>query len=169
MNHTQKVMKLFLKLMLKVIHTGNAFHSPDGDTTDVLTACCNLSLLHCRLITSYEALDNTVWSCRRIWGFVTSWSAAQTWLRRKKCSKRHSHKAECEGGRRKGERLWLLDLFLWLHHVVVKGSKGDNCFFFFFIHSLDGQKTSVRLPDNHRLKPETRNEGWGKVCGTLPV
>lgn len=66
MTHAQEVMKLSLKLMLKVTHTGNAFNSPDGDTTDVLTACCNLSLLHCRLITSYEATDNTVWSCRRI-------------------------------------------------------------------------------------------------------
>lgn len=83
MYHTQEVMKLFLKLMLKVIHAGNAFHSPDGDTTDVLTACVlifrcftvGLSLhmnLRTTLCEAAEGYAEGVW--------VTSWSAAQTWL-----------------------------------------------------------------------------------------
>lgn len=34
-----------------------------------------------------------------------------------------------EGGRQDRERLRLLDLFLWLHHVALQASKGDSCFF----------------------------------------
>lgn len=78
--------------------------------------------------------------------------------------KKRLRKAESWNGRRERDGLWLLDLFLWLHHVVVKGSKGDS-FFFFFIQSLDRQKTPVRLPDNRHLKqrekgrPEVKYDG----------
>lgn len=47
----------------------------------------------------------------------------------------------------------------------MKGSKGDG-FFFFFIQSLDRQKTPVKLPDNPHLKqrhkkrrPEVKYDG----------
>ena len=38
--------------------------------------------------------------------------------------------------------------------MVGEGSKGDSLFF--IIHSLDRQKTPVKLPDNHRLKREKK-------------
>lgn len=41
---------------------------------------------------------------------------------KKRQQKKKKKKAESEGGSREGERLWLLDLFLWLRHVVVEGS-----------------------------------------------
>lgn len=69
------------------------------------------------------------------------------------------------GGRRERERLWLLDLFLWLHHVVVEGSKGDSLFFFFFIQSLDRQKTPVSRgqsslkTEKKKVKVEVKYDG----------
>lgn len=78
------------------------------------------------------------------------------------CQRFEKRLQKAEGGRRERERLWLLDLFLWLHHVVVEGSKGDD-FFFFFIQPSDSVKTPATLPDRRHFKQENRKEGWGKV------
>ncbi|TWW74438.1 hypothetical protein D4764_14G0004410 [Takifugu flavidus] len=43
--------------------------------------------------------------------------------------RRNCMEAYGEGGRQDRERLRLLDLFLWLHHVALQASKGDGWFF----------------------------------------
>lgn len=161
-----------MKFMFKVKHTVNISNSSDGNTTDVLTVCVVISrhfyiMSTWVLMTSWNlGCSNFCISSRRL--FVSYVVCHDESCKKKKIfvavsvCRRQRVKAE-------EERLWLLDLFLWLHHVVVEGSKGDNCFFFFFIHSLDGQKTPVRLPDHRHLKREKPNDGWGNVWGTMSV